>query len=68
MGCSFFSHNEKQWNFDLVKGLSVITLMQIYNEKERDGQRKVKSVQLEEKKSTWQCLVGVKSCDRREKV
>lgn len=42
--------------------------MQIFNKKEQDGQSKVRSVQLEEKKNTRQGFVGVKSCDQREKV
>jgi hypothetical protein len=51
---------------DYVVWLLIITLMQIYNEKEQAGQREIQNVQFEEKSRDRKCN-GVKSSVQEDK-
>lgn len=52
----------RQAAIGFVVWLLVVTLMWVYNEKEKAGQEEKKKVEFEEKRGTRECNVGAKTC------
>lgn len=52
---------------NLAVWLLVITLLQVYNEKEQAGQKEIQNIQFVEKNITRKFKVGAKACAERDK-
>jgi hypothetical protein len=59
--------NSRQPRTDSMVWLLVVSVIQIYNEKEQAGQVKIQNVQLEETRSIRKSNVGAKSHAQRDK-
>lgn len=58
-GTNFFDRDSKTANIDPIKRSIVITLMQIYNEKEQVGQKEIQNIQFKEKKKARKHVTGL---------